>query len=65
MACGTGAAAAAILAYHTSLVNKKQISVETKGGEVLKVYFECNDSFKNVWLEGQVKVVYKGRIRIN
>ena len=63
MACGTGAVAAAILAYHTSLVNKKQISVETKGGEVLKVYFECNGSFKNVWLEGQVRIVYKGKIR--
>ncbi len=63
LACGTGAVAAAILAYHASLVDKKQISVETKGGETLKVYFECNGDFKNIWLEGRVRIVYKGKIR--
>lgn len=63
LACGTGAVAAAILAYHASLVDKKQISVETRGGEILKVYFEYNGGFKNIWLEGRVEIVYKGKIR--
>ena len=39
------------------------IVVGTRGGESLKVYFEMIDgNFRNVYLEGKAKLVYKGVI---
>lgn len=68
LACGTGAAAAALLyAIRYTLPTGRQalypnrIDVQTQGGEILKVYFDrVNKGFKNVWLEGKVKIVYTG-----
>jgi hypothetical protein len=35
--------------------------VRTRSGEVLKVFFDRKgDNFKDVWLEGEAKIVYKG-----
>jgi diaminopimelate epimerase len=60
LACGTGAVASALIcALKTKTGNK--IRVLTKGGEVLTVYFRKQaDRFKDVWLEGQARIVYKG-----
>ena len=61
-ACGTGAAASAIA---SGLVYgfKPHIDVTTKSGEVLRVYFDIKGRrINNVYLEGEAKVVYKGRI---
>jgi diaminopimelate epimerase len=62
LACGTGAVAAAIVMSDKLRLNgSKEIKVQTRSGEVLKVYFEkINHKFKNVWLEGKAKIVYKG-----
>jgi len=63
LACGTGSVAAALI-YHHKFVETEgshQINVQTKGKEVLKVYFDYeNGSFENVWLEGKARIVYKG-----
>jgi len=62
LACGTGSVASALVASLKSPdISHRKIDVQTKSGEVLKVYFDragCN--FKNVWLEGKAQVVYKG-----
>lgn len=61
-ACGTGAVASAVV---LSLIyeSKPHIDVNTKSGEVLRVYFDIKgNNVKNVYLEGQTRVVYKGRI---
>jgi len=62
LACGTGAVAAAlILATRYSLFAIRRVNVYTKGGEILKVYFEkIKNKFTDVWLEGKAKIVYKG-----
>lgn len=61
LACGTGSVASALIAYNLKLTNKSPISVKTKSGEVLKVYFDYkNDKFSNVWLEGSARWVYEG-----
>ncbi|MCX5697291.1 MAG: diaminopimelate epimerase [Candidatus Omnitrophica bacterium] len=72
LACGTGSVAAAlIVASRWSLPAPRitgqaglvvsKIDVVTKSGEILKVYFEkATGGFKNVWLEGRVRIVYKG-----
>ncbi|MBL7068944.1 MAG: diaminopimelate epimerase [Candidatus Omnitrophica bacterium] len=62
LACGTGAAASAIV---SSMVYgfKPHIDVNTKSGEVLRVYFDIRGKgVRNVFLEGEAKAVYKGRI---
>ena len=63
LACGTGAAASAIVYSLQSLVSgqKNKINVITQGGEALKVYFDRkNDAISNVWLEGKAKITYSG-----
>jgi diaminopimelate epimerase len=61
-ACGTGAAASAII---SNLVFglKPHIDVITKSGEVLRVYFDtAKKKIKDTYLEGEARVVYKGGI---
>jgi len=65
LSCGTGAVASAIISnikYQINIEEKNyKVNVYTRDGEILRVYFERKDkNFKNVWLEGKVKIVYKG-----
>lgn len=71
LACGTGAAAAAIAYSLQSTVNsphcqaarskKNRLKVITQGKETLKVYFDRkDDTITNVWLEGKVKIAHMG-----
>jgi len=63
LACGTGSVAAAMTAALTDQVTAP-VSVETKGG-ILKVYFDQNgDQISNVYLEGDAKFVYEGKLLI-
>ena len=60
--CGTGVTAAALV----YLKGKNQPSVQVKvlGGN-LKVYAEQDgETFKNIWLEGPAKQVFKGKINL-
>jgi diaminopimelate epimerase len=62
LACGTGAVASAIISAEAEKL-MSPITVETRSGELLKVYFESQkESFKNVYLEGKAKLVYEGEI---
>jgi len=64
LACGTGACASAII---VSLLKSmpSPVSVKTRSGDVLKVYFDKDgDSFKNVYLEGEANLVYEGGIHV-
>lgn len=62
LACGTGAVASAIISAEAEKL-VSPVTVETRSGEVLKVYFESQEgSFKNVYLEGKAKLVYEGEI---
>jgi len=62
LACGTGAVASALLyAIRYTLYASGKVNIHTKSGEILKVYFNrVGNGFKNVWLEGKAKIVYKG-----
>lgn len=62
LACGTGAAASAIIAAESERM-PSPVTVETRSGEKLKVHFEMiNGEFKNVYLEGAAEVVFEGTI---
>lgn len=60
LACGTGTTAAALIfALKNNLDNL--IKVQTQSGEILKVSFQKQGAeFQKVWLEGSVRIVYKG-----
>jgi len=60
LACGTGSTAAALIfALKKNLDNL--IKVKTQSGEILKVTFQKKSGeFIKVWLEGKVRIVYKG-----
>jgi diaminopimelate epimerase len=58
LSCGTGAAAAAMVLSEE--VADSPISIRARGG-VLKVHFSRgDDTIEDIWLEGPVRVVYRG-----
>ncbi|MCK9615473.1 MAG: diaminopimelate epimerase [Candidatus Omnitrophica bacterium] len=62
LACGTGSTASAIFSsYGSEKSGNRVIKVKTRGGEILKVFFsKTNSKVSNIWLEGLVRIVYKG-----
>jgi len=62
LACGTGAVASALIAAFKGLV-KSPVSIKTRGGEVLAVYFEIESrEAKGVFFEGDVHVIYEAEM---
>ncbi|MEJ5347866.1 MAG: diaminopimelate epimerase [Desulfosoma sp.] len=60
LACGTGSIAAALIATAQGLV-RPPVQVETQSGETLVIHFqESGGEFRDVFLEGDAKVVYEG-----
>lgn len=60
LACGTGMVAAAITAAQRGLV-ESPVDVLVQSGETLRIYFENQDGlWKEIYLEGRVKIVYQG-----
>lgn len=60
LACGTGSVAAGLIFALKSGLDRL-VKIGTRGGEELKVYFKkYNNNFRDVWLEGSAKIVYKG-----
>jgi diaminopimelate epimerase len=64
LACGTGAVASAVIFAARSVPagsGSYAISVGTRSGETLKVYFEkIEDQFTDIWLEGKARIVGEG-----
>lgn len=62
LACGTGAVASAVIAAESEKLSSP-VSVETRSGEILKVYFDVSEGrFKNIYLEGKASLVYEGTL---
>jgi diaminopimelate epimerase len=62
LACGTGVVASAIIAAESEKLNPP-VTIFTRGGEQLKVYFDLKEGhFRNIHLEGRVRLLYKGRL---
>ncbi len=63
-ACGTGSSASALIAAALKGL-ASPVTVHTKGGDKLTVYFlKDKDKFRDVYLEGAVFNVFQGRIEI-
>lgn len=64
LACGTGAVASAIISAEVEKMSSP-VTVETRSGEKVKVYFEMeNGNFRNVYLEGKATLVYEGQMDV-
>jgi len=64
LACGTGSVAAALISAVAGKVYSP-VRVCTRGGEVLKIYFNhCGGKFSEVYLEGKVRIVFEGEVSI-
>lgn len=64
LACGTGITASALAFVYKNNLTSNSIEVNAKGGN-LRVSFEKNNrGFKNIQLEGEAQMVYKGEIQI-
>jgi len=62
LACGTGAVASAIITAEAQHI-KGPVTVETRGKETLKVYFDVVEgNFRNVYLEGAAQLIYEGML---
>jgi diaminopimelate epimerase len=64
LACGTGAAASALLSSAMRGVSKRPVKVVVPGGE-LKIDFKFyDDIFTDVWLIGAVETTFKGEVQL-
>jgi diaminopimelate epimerase len=65
LACGTGAAAAALI-VHWELQRRSPIELGTRGGAILTVHFrEWEGAVEEVFLEGDAREVFAGEIEIS
>lgn len=65
LACGTGSAAAAIIANKVYGLNPP-IELKTAGGEMLKIDFQFSDkNYKNLSLTGPAEIIFSGDFYIN
>ena len=63
-ACGTGSTASAIVSAKAGHV-KPPVRVKTRGGEILTIDFKIQGSrIQEVFLEGEVRLVYEGKIAL-
>jgi diaminopimelate epimerase len=62
LACGTGAIACALVGATRGIVSSP-VKVKTRGGEILAIHFQRkDDSFDQVWLEGNTSIIYQGEL---
>lgn len=65
LACGTGAVAAALVAARLGKA-ASPVAVYTRGGETLTIHFKPHEnSFIDVYLEGQALIVFQGELWID
>jgi diaminopimelate epimerase len=59
LACGTGLVASSLIAAFKGLV-RSPVSVQTRGGETLRVHFDIEgQTVKSVLFEGEVHIIYE------
>lgn len=64
LACGTGSVASAIISRVEGEGLRVKVNVHTRGG-ILKVEFDrMDDKIKNVYLEGEARIVFQGGIYV-
>ncbi|NNC50230.1 MAG: diaminopimelate epimerase [Flaviramulus sp.] len=62
LSCGTGVTAVAIAMHYTGETDNKYLNLDVEGGKLQVSFDKENESYKNVWLIGPAKLVFKGKI---
>lgn len=62
LSCGTGVTAVAIAMHATKETKDNLINLNVRGGELKVSFEEDNGAYKNVWLVGPAKFVFKGTV---
>ena len=60
LSCGTGVVATVIAMHYANCIEENLIDVKTKGGELSVSFEEFNGTYRNIWLSGEVGMVYVG-----
>ena len=60
LSCGTGVVATAIAMYYSNFTQENLIVISTKGGCLSVGFEEFNGAYRNIWLSGEVSMVYAG-----
>lgn len=62
LSCGTGVTAVALASYATGRTDVTTVHLKTPGGELAVSFEPAGNGFKNIWLTGPAKQVFKGEI---
>ncbi|MFH4965866.1 diaminopimelate epimerase [Gaetbulibacter sp. M235] len=62
LSCGTGVTAVALAMNYLGETSKNLVTLQTQGGDLNVSFEKDGNSYKNVWLIGPAKFVYKGNI---
>ncbi len=60
LSCGTGVVAAAICKHYNNFSEEKTINLHSKGGSLVVDFEYLNGIYQNIWLTGDVNLVYAG-----
>ena len=60
LSCGTGATAVAIAVHAMGLTTQNEIIIQTKGGELIISFETSQTGYKNIYLKGPTRFVFKG-----
>ena len=60
LSCGTGVVATAIAMHYANCIQETLVNVKTRGGELTVSFEEFNGGYRNIWLSGEVSMVYAG-----
>ena len=60
LSCGTGAVATAVGLHYSKNVEDNIVQLNTKGGVLTVSFDEFNGCYKNIWLTGEVNLIYIG-----
>jgi diaminopimelate epimerase len=62
LSCGTGVTAVALAMNYLGETSQNLVTLQTQGGNLQVSFEKTGQSYKNVWLIGPAKFVYKGNI---
>lgn len=62
--CGTGVTASALIAFQEGWVSGRNVDIQTLGGDLKVQFSESDAGFKEVYLIGPAKFVFKGEMTV-
>ncbi|WP_029034685.1 diaminopimelate epimerase [Salinimicrobium terrae] len=62
LSCGTGVTAVALAAFHSGRTSSTTVKLNTPGGDLEVSFQALDDGYRNIWLKGPAKQVFKGEI---